>query len=144
MVIQIQADFSYESIAMPIPWLVVLKSVPWTDVIVNAPKIADGAKRLWNSVSGKPAESPAARPVEAPREASRDDTATRLAALEDATAELHAQMLASSGLIRSLADQNNELVRHMEDQGARIKWLTRAVVVLGLAALAALMLALRG
>ena len=38
---------------MAIPWLVVLQSVPWTDVIRNAPKVADGAKKLWNTVNRK-------------------------------------------------------------------------------------------
>ena len=31
---------------MAIPWLTVLQAVPWGDVIRNAPKVADGAKKL--------------------------------------------------------------------------------------------------
>jgi hypothetical protein len=38
---------------MAIPWLTLLKTVPWTDVIANAPTIANGAKKLWHSVSGR-------------------------------------------------------------------------------------------
>ena len=29
---------------MAIGWLTILKTVPWTEVISNAPKVADGAK----------------------------------------------------------------------------------------------------
>jgi hypothetical protein len=32
---------------MAIGWLAVLQLVPWSDVISNAPKIAEGAKKLW-------------------------------------------------------------------------------------------------
>ena len=39
---------------MAIGWLSVLKSVPWEEVISNAPKVAEGAKKLWKSVSHKP------------------------------------------------------------------------------------------
>ena len=36
-----------------IGWLAVLQLVPWSDVIKNAPKAADGAKKLWQSVRKK-------------------------------------------------------------------------------------------
>lgn len=39
-------------------WLTVLKMVPWGDVIENAPKVAQGAKKLWSSVGKKPVVSP--------------------------------------------------------------------------------------
>ena len=32
-------------------WVTVLQMVPWGEVIKNAPKVADGAVKLWNSVS---------------------------------------------------------------------------------------------
>ena len=38
---------------MAIPWLSVLKMVPWSEVISNAPKVAEGAKKLWTAVSRK-------------------------------------------------------------------------------------------
>ena len=34
-------------------WVTVLQMVPWGEVIKNAPKVADGAVKLWNSVSKK-------------------------------------------------------------------------------------------
>jgi hypothetical protein len=141
---------------MPIPWLAVLKIVPWTDVITNAPKVVDGAKNLWNSVSRKPvtraprAESADLTPTPAPVSEPGPDLhaeaiaqlQARLAATEAAAAELHQEMLASSELIRSLADQNAQLIGHIEDHRNRIKWLTLAMIVLGVVAVLGLGLAL--
>ena len=45
---------------MAVGWLMVLQSVPWSDVIKNAPKLAEGAKKLWDAVAGHPAQPAAA------------------------------------------------------------------------------------
>lgn len=103
---------------MPIPWLTVLQSVPWADLIANAPKVADGAKKLWGSLR-KRASAPEVTPARA--EARPQDKAdeiarlqTRLAAIEAVTAELQEQMAASAELIKALAEQNTQLIRHAE------------------------------
>lgn len=110
---------------MAIPWLTVLKTVPWSEVISNAPKVAEGAKKLWKAVAGKPAPAEAARaaPSATPLEA-------RLRALEAARAESDRQMLASSELIQALAEQNAQLIRRIEGNRVHVLWLTAAVVVL--------------
>lgn len=112
---------------MAIPWLTVLKTVPWSEVISNAPKVADGAKKLWKAVAGKPAPAPertsGAEPTATPLEA-------RLRALEAALAESDRQMLASSELIQALAEQNAQLIRRIEGNRVHVLWLTAAVVVL--------------
>jgi hypothetical protein len=135
---------------MPIPWLAVLKIVPWSDVITNAPKVVDGAKKLWSTVSRKPAVQ--ASPIEGSDFSSAlspgaeaDNIAAlmaRIAAMEASAAELHNQMLASSELIQTLADQNAQLIKHIEDNRMRIKWLTRAAVIFGIVTILGLVLAL--
>ncbi len=135
---------------MPMPWLAVLKIVPWTDVISNAPKVVDGARKLWNSVSGKPAAQ--AAPIEksdfsaalspGAEAASFSALIARITAMESRAAELHNQMLASSELIQTLADQNAQLIKHIEDNRMRIKWLTRATLAFGIVASLGLVLAL--
>lgn len=121
---------------MPIPWLVVLQSVPWTDVIRNAPKVADGAKKLWNTVNRKaPAQESSAAEKETPL---ANDAASiallqkRVAKQETAIAELHEQMRASSELIRALAEQNTQLVERVEAIRVRVAWLGRVTSVLGI------------
>lgn len=128
---------------MAIGWLTVLQMVPWSDVIKNAPKVAEGAKKLWNTVGKKspappaPAGTVTATPL-SPEAQALADLQTRLGALEVATQELHEQMLASSELIKSLAEQNSGLIRRVEVQRLRLLALAGMTV----AAIAALVLAL--
>ena len=42
---------------MAIGWLTILQSVPWTEVIKNAPKVAEGARKLWSAVAKKHASA---------------------------------------------------------------------------------------
>ena len=129
---------------MAIGWLTVLKMVPWTDVISNAPKVAEGAKKLWGSVGKKPA-APVIAPIDAgvPAEApSVIKLAARVAALEEASRELHSQMLASSELITTLAEQNAQLIQRIERNRVQLRWLagvSGVSAVLGVAALVAVL-----
>ena len=50
-------------------------------------------------------------------------------ALETTVAELHTQMLASSELIKALADQNTALVKRVEAHRVRLLWLSGVVAV---------------
>jgi len=120
---------------MAIGWLSVLQMVPWGDVISNAPKVAEGAVKLWNAVARKP---PVAEPAAAgtpgaltPEAQAVATLQAQLAAAETALSDLHNQMLASSELIRALADQNTQLIKRVEVNRIRVLWLSGAVVVLG-------------
>lgn len=123
---------------MAIGWFTVLKSVPWSAVISNAPVVADGAKKLWKAVANKPPspEPPlASEPAPAgPREDDVESLRTQLAAVEAVSSKLEEQMLASSELIKALAEQNTQLIELVEANRIRTLWLTRATVVLGLVA----------
>jgi hypothetical protein len=102
---------------MAIGWLSVLKMVPWGDVIESAPKVAVGAKKLWNSVGKKSVDASAASAspgdqVEA--DAPLAALQSQVLELQVAVADLHQQMLESSALIGSLAEQNTQLIQRME------------------------------
>ncbi len=119
---------------MAIGWLTVLKAVPWSDVISNAPAVADGAKKLWSAVGRKSASKEAASATgeELPaNELSVAGLGRRQAAVETAGADLHQQMLASSELIKDLAEQNTQLIRRLETNRVRLIWLAAAVVAIG-------------
>jgi hypothetical protein len=132
---------------MAVGWLTVLKLVPWGEVIKNAPAVADGAKKLWDTVGRKGARGRRDAGSEEPtRPAALPDDATPVdrlqAQLTDAESEiaaLHEQMQASSTLIKALAEQNTELIRRVETNRVRVLWLAALVVVFG--AIAALNLA---
>ena len=127
---------------MAIGWFTVLKSVPWSTVISNAPVIADGAKKLWKAVEKKPPspEPPPARDQVAADSGERAVASlrTQLAAVELASSRLEEQMLASSELIKALAEQNTLLIGLVEANCVRTLWLARAVGVLGVVAAAGL------
>lgn len=133
---------------MAIPWLTLLKTVPWADVIAHTPAVAHSARKLWNSVSGKP---PVAQVQEAETEVpqpSGDDAMIELRAdiraLKASATQLHQQMLASTELIKELAEQNTALIKRVEVTRLRLRWLTAALAVVAVLALAGLVLSLAG
>jgi len=122
---------------MALGWLTVLKMVPWTDVISNAPVVADGAKKLWNAVAKKASNAGPDTGVastsshESLVEPSLMSLQLQLTATEAAVADLRQQMLASSELIKALAEQNTQLIKRVEVNRARLLWL--AVITVALA-----------
>ena len=119
---------------MAIGWLTVLKSVPWGEVISNAPKVAEGAKKLWNAVAKKP-PSPGM-----PSSGAQDPHA--VARLQSQLNDLHSQMLASSELIKALAEQNTQLVRRIELNRVRVVWLGAVTAIVAIVAVCALVVTL--
>lgn len=132
---------------MAIGWLTVLQSVPWGDVVNNAPKVAAGAKKLWSVVGKK--TPPDARSAVEPQ-ASRVPEAQgamalqlRLDELESALADMQGQMVASSGLIKELAEQNTQLILRIETLRRRLGWLAGLLAVTSLLAAGSLALGFR-
>lgn len=119
-------------------WLGLLKIVPWSDVVSNAPKIAEGAKSLWGAVSKRirAGDDEAAPGVDSSPE---NTLAARIATLEENQRELHAQLATSSDLIRSLAEQNAQLVARIDVLRLRLRWLAVALLLVGGVAVAALL-----
>jgi hypothetical protein len=130
---------------MAVGWLAVLQMVPWSDVIKNAPKVADGARKLWKAVGKKtppqasPAEEVSALSPEARTIATLE---ARIAAMEQAADDLHEQMLASSELIKTLADQNTQLIHRIELGRVRMLLLAGVTGVVAIIAVVGLTLAL--
>jgi hypothetical protein len=120
-------------------WMSVLKMVPWSDVISSAPKVADGAKKLWSTVAKKAGVAGESAPDE-PTAEPQDLPATELLALlqgqlarqEAGLADLRQQLLSSTALVQSLAEQNAQLVQRVEANRVRVRWLTLAVLMLGM------------
>lgn len=119
---------------MAIPWLAVLKVLPWQDVVANAPKLIDGAKKLWSATKTAPRP---AEPATVPKPG-EETIEGRLAALESDTTALHEQLRISSGLIRELADQNAQLISRIEANRVRLRWVTIALALVAVVAVTAL------
>lgn len=131
---------------MAIGWLAVLQNIPWTDVVSKAPVVTDGARKLWNAVAKKSTPpvieradataivSPEARAIAALEE--------KVSALEVAAFDLQNQMVASSELIKALADQNTQLIHRIETMRLRLLWLLGALSLVGVIAATGLALIL--
>ena len=121
--------------------LAVLSNIPWGQVIENAPKVADGAAKLWNSVTGFRKKTLDSSQIEVlnldelPSE--RDVLKTKVQALEEAVKTLEDQMQSSSELIKALADQNTQLVQRIELNRVRLYFVTVFATSFGLVLFAA-------
>jgi hypothetical protein len=122
---------------MAIPWLTVLQAVPWSDVIRNAPKVADGAKKLWQNAGRTPGAAAQAVTTAPGREDPLAALQAQVTAQQAALAELQQQMQSASELIKTLAEQNTGLIRRAEALRVRLRWLAVATALLGAAAVAA-------
>ncbi len=109
---------------MAIGWMTILANVPWTEVIKNAPVVADGARKLWKKVGGR-ATGPASASAPVAQPGTPEEQLAQLQARVD---ELHGEMLAASEVIRSLAEQNAQLVARIESNRRR----TLALIVLNI------------
>jgi uncharacterized coiled-coil protein SlyX len=115
---------------MPAGWVTVLQMVPWGEVIKNAPKVADGAVKLWNSVSKKKVYDETGSEVSDVILASDPEAVEklehRLLAAEQTISDLQTQVVQSAEVIKELASQNTQLVAQIEAN-------RKAVTVLGVA-----------
>jgi DNA repair exonuclease SbcCD ATPase subunit len=129
---------------MAISWIAALKLIPWSDVISNAPMVADGARKLCSTVAKKPAqaqpESADSRSMLSTGAQAISALEARVAAMESALSDLHTQMLASSELIKALAEQNSQLIVRVETSRARLQWLAIIGLVSAVCAIGSLVL----
>lgn len=105
--------------------ITVLSNIPWGQVVENAPKLADGAARLWNAVTRKKADplpdaDANAKPVVDAAQSDTEVMKQRLVAMAEHIRHLEEQMGASAQLIKALAEQNTQLVRKIELNSARL------------------------
>jgi hypothetical protein len=110
----------------------VLANIPWGTVVENAPKIADSATKLWDTVARWTKSEPEQNAqINVSPEKPMSETqllSARLQTLEESVRNLNEQMQASSGLIKALAEQNTLLVQRVELNRVR---LVRLVAVAG-------------
>jgi hypothetical protein len=128
---------------MAIAWLAL---VPWTEVIKAAPAVIENAKKLWNSVSKKPLPTPP--PITTGEKILSVEAETiavmesRISDMEVHVGDLDTQMRASSELIKTLADQNGQLISRIEANRRLVVWLIVATAATSVVSVACLFLVL--
>ena len=122
----------------------ILSNIPWGQVVESAPKIAQGAGRLWENVKNRGAEladPTSTGTTEPPTDLQLLQSRTQ--ALESQVQALQDEMRTSAQLVKQLAEQNEQLVERMQalqQRQRRLVWLGGLAVVLLAAALAGLWL----
>jgi len=122
---------------------VVLSAIPWTEVINAAPTVIENAKKLWSAVAKKPVQA------EPPAEAGSQTGVQAIALLEERIAELETrtgnvstQMRESTAIIKTLAEQNSQLIARIEANRKQIFLAVVASTVTAVVAVASLVLVL--
>lgn len=122
--------------------ITVLANIPWGQVVENAPKVANGAMKLWNAVRNRKKQPGA---DEEPPSAAADGNMSeadllraRLLRLDENISSLQEQMQASSELIKELAEQNAQLVARIEANRRRLAWVAATGAVALIVAVIAL------
>lgn len=126
-------------------WWTVLRTVPWSDVISAAPQVANGARRLWDTVNrnrqGMPDGPMGMAPEMAGQEDDVFDVLIRSVERNDAEiTDLRNQMRSASEIIANLADQNAQLIAKIDAQRQKMTWMGATAALSGLLSVVALVL----
>ncbi len=126
-------------------WWTVLRTVPWSDVISAAPQVANGARRLWDTVNrnkqGMYDEPMGVAPGMPGQEEDVFDILIKSVERNDAeVTDLRNQMRSASEIIANLADQNAQLIAKMDAQRQKMTWLAVTAGLSGLLSVVALIL----
>lgn len=121
---------------MALPWLALIKAVPWTDVVAHAPTVLNAAKKLWQP---KAAQSLGGAGQGAGQQGAGQGAPwspdTRLAALEAQLVETQAQLADTNQLVKDMAEQQARMLVQIEDNRRALRrttWLAGAAVLMAL------------
>ena len=112
--------------------LTVLSNVPWGQVLDAAPKVAESATKLWNSVARRKSQEDGIAPTQPDKNAqtpSLQEVSEQVAAMQASVTALKEEMQAATELIKALAEQNTALVQRIELNRKRLIRQTAALAI---------------
>ncbi len=119
--------------------LKVASQIPWDKVIELAPSVAERAGTLWNTIRSKnkriSVDESMVYSSQSTELSESDLLKARLDRLEERVESLEEQIQASSGLIKTLAEQNTSLVQRIELH--RIRLIRQSLLFAGVGAVLA-------
>jgi len=115
---------------MALGWLTALKAVPWSDVVQAAPNIVQGARKLFTAAKSYRAPAEGAATTPASGGGSGDHSEARLGQIDSHIETLQAEQRASAELIRSLAEQNANIVAALDLMRKRMRILASVSILL--------------
>lgn len=114
---------------MALPWLTLIKAVPWADVIEHAPTVVSGAQKLWQRLPGRGgAVPPPITTTPAVADAGQSLSAqvvelrAGVVAAEQQVAELQGRLSESNALIRDMAEQQARMLAQIETHRRALRW----------------------
>jgi hypothetical protein len=123
--------------------ITVLSNVPWGQVIDAAPKVADGATKLWNAVirrkrdeGGISSDLDTTAPTPDEKSDPLDQIRVDIESVSSSVGNLRDEMLAATELIKQLADQNTLLIQRVELNRRRLVRLSYAAATVSTIVLA--------
>jgi septal ring factor EnvC (AmiA/AmiB activator) len=118
---------------MAFNWLVAFKVIPWGDVIAAAPTVAKTARDLWRTLkkpkSGDAAAAASGRTIDAAQMAAQP-VEEQLRAMRAELAETRAQLVSTSEVLHTLAEQDEKLIAAVEALRVRTRVLLFACAAL--------------
>jgi hypothetical protein len=131
---------------MPVNWINSLKDLPWSKVIGMTPDIVESGKKIWDKVATRTANEKSADTTQSLAELSAPAAIAaleiRVKAIERKSAELREEAVSSFEVVRSIVDQNANVVHAVDVLLARTRLLVRVSILLGIACAALLVLQL--
>jgi hypothetical protein len=115
-----------------INWLTAIKVLPWGDMIEYAPRVVNGAQKLWQRIKTEKTETDAIIIEQSSFPASNN--VRELSELKQQLQDMQTQQLELSNLVSELAAQNQRLVDAVDVLRIRTRILLWFSVVLVIAA----------
>lgn len=118
---------------MPVPWPAIFKAIPWGEVVAAAPKVLDQAKKLVAAARRTDSGSSGGA------EASASDQAhvsplpaieARISSVEGRIEDMAGEAVSSAELVKTLAEQNAQLVQALQILSSKVRRLIVVVVAL--------------
>lgn len=130
---------------MAIPWVIMLQAVPWDKVINNAPKMVEGAQKLFSRLKGRKPEAPESIKAIAAEIDLMDEAQIRVLIEQNQqkNAALQKDLQDAVQLIEAIANQNAQMVSEIELLRKRTIRLQRLCFVLIVAVLIIALVMLR-
>jgi hypothetical protein len=118
---------------MPVPWPAIFKAIPWGEVVAAAPKVLDQAKKLVAAArrtdSGSSAGAEASVPAQA-GDSALPAIEARLSSVEGKIEDMAQEALSAAELVKSLAEQNAQLIQAVQILSSKVRRLNLIVVAL--------------
>jgi hypothetical protein len=118
---------------MPFNWIAAFRIIPWTDVIAAAPTVARTARELWRGMSKSRSVEPGTADSGQSGGSAGGVAPTmeeELRSLRNELAETRTQLLASSEVLRALAEQDEKLIAAIDVLRVRTRVLAFVCIAL--------------